>query len=56
MNIGNYERGVKKTLKIQQQLIKRAIERYFSKPEMMLAAPNNDNDIAVLAAKEADLP
>ena len=56
MNIGNYERGVKKTLKIQQQLIKRAIERwFFKKPEMMLAAPNNDNDIAVLAAKEAQI-
>ena len=56
MNIGNYERGVKKTLQIQQQLIKRSKERmFFKKPEMMLAAPNNDNDIAVLAAKEAQI-
>ena len=31
MNIGNYERGVKKTLQIQQQLIKRSKERMFFK-------------------------
>ena len=56
MNIGNYERGVEKTMQIQQQLIKRAKERLFlKKPEMMLVAPNNDNDVAVLAAKEAQV-
>ena len=56
MNIGNYERGLKKTLEIQQQVFTRMKDRlFFKKPEMMLAAPRNDNDLAVLGAKEAQI-
>ncbi|MGB0313956.1 MAG: alpha/beta hydrolase [Parvibaculales bacterium] len=56
MNVGTYERGMKKTLKIQKQLLARAKGRmFFKKPEMMLAAPTNDKDAAVLGAKEAQI-
>jgi alpha-beta hydrolase superfamily lysophospholipase len=56
MNIGNYERGRKKTLAVQKQVLARAKSRmFFKKAEMMRAAPTSDKDAAVLAAKEAQI-
>lgn len=53
-NVGNYERGAEKTNALQGQLfdwLKRG--RFRRNADMLMLAPRNDKDVAVLASKEA---
>jgi alpha-beta hydrolase superfamily lysophospholipase len=54
LNIGNYERGIKKTQALGQKVLAWAKRRWYArKPEMILAAPRHADDVAVLASEEA---
>ena len=56
MNVGNYERGEEATAALQKAVVKRFKERWLGKPaDVLKAAPDGQDGIAVLGAKEATI-